>query len=43
MAAEQGIEQLQPGETRPPGYYMVDHFTGLSPVPAGAVVRKKTA
>lgn len=25
---EYGIVPLKPGETRPPGYYMVDHYWG---------------
>lgn len=42
IAKQDGIKPLQPGETRPDGYYTVNHFTGLSGVPAGAVVRKTT-
>ena len=32
--------RLEPGETRPFGYYLVDHFSGLSPFPPGAVVKE---
>jgi hypothetical protein len=28
---EFGIVPLKPGELRPPGYYMVDHYWGLPP------------
>ncbi len=37
IAERDAIKPLQPGETRPDGYYTVDHVTGLSGVPAGAV------
>jgi len=37
MEAEYSIAPLQPGERRPDGYYLVNHFTGRSPYPAGAV------
>jgi hypothetical protein len=40
IAREDGIKPLQPGESRPIGYYTVDHFTGLSGFPPGAVVHK---
>jgi hypothetical protein len=38
IAKRDGIKPLQPGQTRPYGYYTVDHFTGLSGVPPGAVI-----
>ncbi len=40
MAEEQGIKPLGPGEIRPFGYYLVDHFSGRSPFPPGAVVKE---
>jgi hypothetical protein len=40
MADEQGIKPLGPGETRPFGYYLVDHFSGRSAFPPGAVVKE---
>jgi len=40
IAKQDGVKPLQAGESRPNGYYTVNHFTGLSGVPAGAVIRK---
>lgn len=38
IAAEEGIQPPGPGQRRPDGYYMGNHFTGRSRVPQGAVV-----
>jgi hypothetical protein len=37
IEAEYGIQPLGPGERRPDGYYLVDHFTGRSPFPPGTI------
>jgi hypothetical protein len=42
MAERQGVKPLGPDETRPEGYYTVNHFTSRSGVPLGAVIRKPT-
>ncbi len=42
IAQRDGIKPLQPGQTRPYGYYTVNHFTGSSGVPAGAVIDIET-
>jgi hypothetical protein len=28
LAAKKGLQPIQPGQTRPVGFYMVDHTTG---------------
>jgi hypothetical protein len=38
LAALEGIQPPGPGQRRPDGYYMGNHFTGVSRVPRGAVV-----
>lgn len=38
IAEREGIQPPGPGQRRPDGYYMGNHFTGKSSVPRGAVV-----
>jgi hypothetical protein len=38
IAAEEGIRPLLPGQRRPDGYYMVNHYTGEPLVPRNSVV-----
>jgi hypothetical protein len=38
IAAREGIRPPGPGQRRPDGYYMGNHFTGESRVPRSAVV-----
>jgi hypothetical protein len=38
LAEEDGVPPLRPGQRRPPGYYMENHYTGERRVPRGAVV-----
>lgn len=37
LSEEDGVPPLRPGQRRPPGYYMEDHYTGKCRVPRGAV------
>ena len=38
LAEEDGIQPPGPGQRRPDGYYMGDHYTGKCRIPRGAVV-----
>ena len=37
IAEREGIQLLRPGQRRPDGYYMSDHYTGKCRIPRGAV------
>ena len=37
LRAEDGSQPLKPGERRPEGYFIMNHFTGKSDIPTGAV------
>ncbi len=37
LRAADGSQPLKPGERRPEGYFIMNHFTGESDIPTGAV------